>query len=166
MGYISVKVGDKVSDKVVYKVGDKYVCVLGWISVIWGCYGAICVIFIVLCKGNIWVKRGVIWGDRCGRDSVNVFYMGIYVGVWRGFDLKWGVVLLGWKGWLYWIGVEFRWVIRGSVRGNRGTVIGLGFDRGVWFYCVCWDEVDNALRKGRGLTKNVNRGYVYKYKKS
>ena len=34
MGYISVKVGDKVSDKVVYKVGDKYVCVLGWISVI------------------------------------------------------------------------------------------------------------------------------------
>ena len=33
MGYISVKVGDKVSDKVVYKVGDKYVYVLGWVSV-------------------------------------------------------------------------------------------------------------------------------------
>ena len=48
----------------------------------------------------------------------------------------------------------------------RGIMIGLGFDRGVWFYCVCWDEVDNALRKGRGFTKNVNRGYVYKYNNS
>ena len=89
-------------------------------------------------------------------------YMWVYEG-----DLIWsrGVVLLGWKGWLYWIGVEFRWVIRGSVRGNRGTVIGLGFDRGVWFYCVCWDEVDNALRKGRGLPKNVNRGMYINTKK-
>ena len=41
----------------------------------------------------------------------------------------------------------------------------LGDDFIVWFYCVCWDEVDNALRKRRGFTKNVNRGYVYKYKK-
>lgn len=106
---------------------------------------------------------GVIYG----RDSVNVFYMGIYVGV-LGLDWVWsrGVVLLGWKGWLYWIGVEFRWVIRGMGGEIGGIVIGLGFDRGVWFYCVCWDEVDNALRKRRGLPKNVNRGDVYKYKNS
>ena len=44
-------------------------------------------------------------------------------------------------------------------------MIGLGFDRGVWFYCVCWDEVDNALRKGRGLPKNVNRGVYINTKK-
>ena len=53
----------------------------------------------------------------------------------------------------------------GVLGGIGGAVIGLGLDRGVWFYCVCWDEVDNALRKGRGLPKNVNRGDVYKYKK-
>ena len=132
-------------------------------------WGYICIIFIVLCKGNIWVERRVIGGEGVIYMDVIVWLYLIwgYMWVYEG-DLIWsrGVVLLGWKGWLYWIGVEFRWVIRGSVRGNRGTVIGLGFDRGVWFYCVCWDEVDNALRKGRGLPKNVNRGDVYKYKKS
>ena len=54
MGYISVKVGDKVSDKVVYKVGDKYVYVLGWVSVN----------LDMLYEINWvdWELRGVLWG--------------------------------------------------------------------------------------------------------
>ena len=41
------------------KVGDKYVCVLGWISVIWGCYGAIYVLYL-LCyvKGICELREG------------------------------------------------------------------------------------------------------------
>lgn len=126
----------------VYKVGDKYVCVLGWISVDLGWLW-----------GYIWVYEG---------DYV-LYGRGLYIRnfIWGGGCIKEGI-----RGWLYWIGVEFRWVIRGSVRENRGIMIGLGFDRGVWFYCVCWDEVDNALRKRRGLPKNVNWGDVYKYKNS
>ena len=63
--------------------------------------------------------------------------------------------------WDLFMGLEWFW---GSVVGGFwGT---FGDDFVVWFYCVCWDEVDNALRKRRGLTKNVNWGDVYKYKKS
>ena len=81
-------------------------------------------------------------------------------------------------GWLYCISEKVYVVIGRIARGEVwdlfmrlewfwGSVVG-GFwgTFGVWFYCVCWDEVDNALRKGRGLPKNVNRGYVYKYKNS
>ena len=44
-------------------------------------WGYICIIFIVLCKGNMRVKRRLLGGERYECDSVNVFYMGIYVGV-------------------------------------------------------------------------------------
>ena len=70
------------------KVGDKYVYVLDWISVIWGCYGAICVVYLLCYAKGIYELIKLLGGERYERDSVNVFYMGIYVGVWRGFDLK------------------------------------------------------------------------------
>ena len=91
------------------------------------------------------------------------------MGVWvyEG-DLIWsrGVVLLGWKGWLggVWdLFVRLEWFWGSVVGGFWGT---LWDDFIVCVCCVCWDEVDNALRKGRGLPKNVNRGDVYKYKNS
>ena len=55
--------------------------------------------------------------------------------------------------------MRLEWFLGSVVGGFWGTFVG-------WFYCVCWDEVDNALRNGRGLSKNVNRGDVYKYKNS
>ena len=113
------------------------------------------------------VKRRVIGGVRdMDVISVNVFYMGD-CGCMKGIWFEVGV-LYCWGERGDYIGLVWNLGggLGGIVRGNRGTVIGLGFDRGVWFYCVCWDEVDNALRKGRGLPKNVNRGDVYKYKNS
>ena len=80
--------------------GDKYVCVLGWISVdlgwLWGYIRRckyICVkcnVLYLLCyvKGICELREGYFGVERYERNSVNVFYMGIYVGVWRGFDLK------------------------------------------------------------------------------
>ena len=64
--------------KVVDKVGDKYVYVLGWISVN---LDMLYEINEVDYKSNWvdWELRGVLWGYYIyGRDSVNVFYMGIY----------------------------------------------------------------------------------------
>ena len=54
-----------------------------------GCYGDIYVLYL-LCyvKGIYELREGYWGGERYECDSVNVFYMGIYVGVWRGFDLK------------------------------------------------------------------------------
>lgn len=63
----------------------------------------------------------VIWGDGViyGRDSVIIFDMGDCGGVLGliVFYIGEGVYKRGGiSGWLYWIGVEFRWVIRESVR--------------------------------------------------
>ena len=104
----------------------------------------------MLCKGNIWVERGVIWGEGVVYMDVIVWMCFIWgsVGVWRGF------IGLVWN-----LGGGYECILLGEIGG-------LWLDFGVWFYCVCWDEVDNALRKGRGLPKNVNRGDVYKYKNS
>ena len=47
-------------------------------------WGYICIIFIVLCKGNMRVKRRVIGGEGViymDVISVIIFDMGIYVGV-------------------------------------------------------------------------------------
>ena len=77
-----------------------------------------------------------------------------------------GVIILDWddgvccdrwdcKGEVWDLFVRLEWFWGSVVGGFWGTF-------GVWFYCVCWDEVDNALRKRRGLPKNVNRGDVYK----
>ena len=60
-------------DKVIYKVGDKYVYVLDWISVN----------LDMLYEINWvdWELRGVLWGYYIyGRDSVIIFDMGIYRG--------------------------------------------------------------------------------------
>ena len=45
--------------KVVDKVGDKNVYVLGWNSVVWGCYGAICVVYLLCYAKGIYELR---WG--------------------------------------------------------------------------------------------------------
>ena len=63
-----------------------------WVLVGVGCY--ICIIFIVLCKGDMWVERVLFGGERYERDSVIIFDMGIYVGV-----LGW--ILLGIVGVLF-----------------------------------------------------------------
>ena len=65
----------------------------------------------------------------------------------------------GGKGEVWDLFVGLEWFLGSVVGGFWGMIRG-------WFCCVCWDEVDNALRKGRGLPKNVNRGDVYKYKNS
>ena len=88
------------------------------------------------------------------RDGVNVFYMG-RVRVWEWYEC----VLLGEIG-------DYDVGIWEEGRDFGVCAVGLLWDLWVWFCCVCWDEVDNALRKGRGFPKNVNRGYVYKYIKS
>ena len=70
-------------------------------------------------------ERGYLGWGCCiyGRDSVNVFYMGICVGVWRGFD--W--VLLGWKvGGVDYVGLV--WNLGGWLGGVLGEIGGLWLD--------------------------------------
>ena len=90
--------------KVVYKVGDKNVYVLGWISVIWWCYGVIYVLYLLCYVKGIYELREDYWGcDIYGRDKCEcVLYGGVWV--YKG-DLIWsgggvvgvkGVIILDW----------------------------------------------------------------------
>ncbi len=63
--------------------GYMWVC-----KVLWGVMGVIYVLYLLCYVKGIYELRWGIGDYIYGRDSVNVFDMGIYVGVWRGFDLK------------------------------------------------------------------------------
>ena len=83
--------------KVVYKVGDKNVYVLGWISVIWWCYGVIYVLYLLCYVKGIYELREDYWGcDIYGRDKCEcVLYGDICGGGMKGiwFEVGGGVVL-------------------------------------------------------------------------
>lgn len=110
---------------------------------------------------------GLMWlGDR---DTVMWVIWGMFYWCYKkclcgGYEWSMSEVWVRYEHrWVMWRVVGLWWFEMGMV-----DVVDVGVDLGVYFvgdFCSgCWDVADYYVRVNRQFPKNVNKGYMYKYK--